>query len=127
MVETKFTAGPWRISAPYSSVVGIGITAANPPAQVGVAIVPGYQREIAEANARLIAAAPDLLATTKSVAELVEDLCKRISRAAYEAEELERSEAWKELGQWLDEGMRDGFWASYRMQFEQAIAKAEGR
>lgn len=55
-MSAKHTPGPWR-ATPYSSIVGIAISS---PASV-VAGVRGDQ-VTAEANARLIAAAPNLLA-----------------------------------------------------------------
>lgn len=52
----KHTSGPWK-ATPYSSIVGIAISGAG----YVIAGVRG-DREFSEANARLIAAAPDLLA-----------------------------------------------------------------
>lgn len=56
MSGAKHTPGPWSVS-PYSSIVGIAISG-------GGYVVAGVRgdREFSEANARLIAAAPDLLA-----------------------------------------------------------------
>jgi hypothetical protein len=50
------TPGPWKLS-PYSSIVGIAISG-------GGFVIAGVRggREFSEANARLIAAAPELLA-----------------------------------------------------------------
>ena len=55
-MSAKYTPGPWH-ATPYSSIVGIAISG---PASV-VAGVRGDQ-VTAEANARLIASVPDLLA-----------------------------------------------------------------
>lgn len=60
---SAYTPGPWRAS-PYSSIVGIAISA---PGSV-IAGVRGDQ-PTAEANARLIAAAPSLLALAHQYAE----------------------------------------------------------
>lgn len=56
------TPGPWTLS-PYSSIVGIAISG-------GGFVIAGVRggREFSEANARLIAAAPDLLALAKQFA-----------------------------------------------------------
>jgi outer membrane scaffolding protein for murein synthesis (MipA/OmpV family) len=62
MSETaKHTAGEWEAS-PWSSSVGAGVFAQPDPAENTrmIAAVPG-EKEEAEANARLIASAPELL------------------------------------------------------------------
>jgi len=56
------TPGPWYAS-PYSSIVGIAISGAS-----GVIAGIRGDRPAAEANARLIAVAPDLLALAKQYA-----------------------------------------------------------
>ena len=58
----KHTPGPWRAS-PYSSIVGIAITAPS----AHIAGVRG-DVEIATANAKLIAAAPDLAMALHQIA-----------------------------------------------------------
>ena len=75
------------------------------------------------ANAQLFAAAPERLATVKSAQKLVDELCKLISRAEYEAEELGKKDAWLTVG----DLMGNGFMASYRDEFDAIVAKVEGR
>lgn len=72
MSAAQFTPGPW-FASPYSSIVGIGVLGVGGRVIASVAVAPGfnptakhdkqehveYAAEIG-ANARLIAAAPDL-------------------------------------------------------------------
>lgn len=57
------TPGPWR-ATPHSSIVGTGIVANRGIVVASVLGVP----EVCQANARLIASAPDLLALAKQYA-----------------------------------------------------------
>jgi hypothetical protein len=76
MDAQKHTPGPW-MAPPYSSVVGLPIVAS--PSGRSIAKVTyfdlgeGFENHNAEsvANARLIAAAPDLLAAIKKVLPLI--------------------------------------------------------
>ncbi len=58
----EHTPGDWYTVA-YSSVVGGGVWSQPDPKEnpVCVAMIPGPDRSTVEANARLIAAAPDML------------------------------------------------------------------
>jgi hypothetical protein len=56
------TPGPWRAS-PFSSVVGCAITAQPDPKKNTQMVASTYT----EADARLIAAAPDLLAAIRAI------------------------------------------------------------
>jgi hypothetical protein len=72
MSETRFTPGPWRVAQlegdDYLSVVAdINAHEANLIARPGHPI-----REVHEANVRLIAAAPDLLAVSERLLILAE-------------------------------------------------------
>jgi hypothetical protein len=76
----SFTPGPWK-AAPFSSIVGWPISAQPDPKRntVIIAGVHGffgedYRAEV-EANARLIAAAPELLAACRVAECAVEELC----------------------------------------------------
>lgn len=58
----EHTPGSWR-PIPYSSVVGAGVAAQPNPKEnsIVLAMIPGADRDTANANARLMAAAPELL------------------------------------------------------------------
>jgi len=61
---TQHTPGPWQVSPAPSSIKGAKTSLSiirNIGGYVATAYPGGMQREEAEANARLIAAAPDLL------------------------------------------------------------------
>jgi hypothetical protein len=66
MADAKHTPGPWtyveNIEACYAFGTNEGWEVGNADEQVGLAFVPGR-----EANARLIAAAPDLLAALEAL------------------------------------------------------------
>jgi hypothetical protein len=78
---SNHTPGPWKV-APYSSVVGCPITAQPDPTKNTILIAgtrsavstddEGFRSEV-EANARLIAAAPDLLASLQNLEFYVRD------------------------------------------------------
>ena len=61
--KVAHTPGPWR-ATPHSSIVGTGIVANRGIVVASVLGVP----EVCQANARLIASAPDLLALAKRYA-----------------------------------------------------------
>ncbi len=67
--EAQHTPGPWR-ATPYSSVVGCVVTAQPDPARNSIRIAgvggEGAASEVI-ANARLIAAAPDMLAALQEI------------------------------------------------------------
>lgn len=65
------TPGRWR-ATPYSSVIGAGVMVQPDPARNSwvLAMVQGQSGPEAEANARLIAAAPDMLAALRAVQRL---------------------------------------------------------
>jgi hypothetical protein len=71
------TAGEWR-PTPYSSVVGAGVMAQPDPKQnsMVLAMVQGRTRAEAEANARLIAAAPDLLTELRATADAAREMIR---------------------------------------------------
>lgn len=71
----QHTPGPWE-AGHYSSVVGLPVVAQPDPTQNTI-IICGVRgnREEAEANARLIAAAPDLFAALAEVAVLGHGKC----------------------------------------------------
>jgi hypothetical protein len=79
---SKFTPGTWRIEgrrgAGYIISAGVNAEGDGPAAYVGVIDpmfhVAGEDTERREADARLIAAAPELLAALKEAVEEVEDL-----------------------------------------------------
>lgn len=58
-METKFTPGPWRVGEMRNKYDIVIRDSNNSPVALGV--VAGYLLREAEANARLIAAAPELL------------------------------------------------------------------
>lgn len=65
MSETKHTPGPWSVYPPTKCVIG------PEPERILVAEASHHRPE-ADANARLIAAAPDLLAACERLLALVE-------------------------------------------------------
>ena len=70
MGTASHTPGPWKAGS-YSSVVGIPITAQPDKTKNTVVVASTIQassREEAEANARLISVAPDLLALAREIA-----------------------------------------------------------
>ena len=76
----------------------------------------------AEANARLIASAPDLLEALEAAEQLRQWIVNEISSRVYEAEEKQNPRAWDGI----DDCLRDGTMASYRDQFADALNKARG-
>lgn len=69
-MTTKHTLGPWMISRDYPKQIGIHGTA-NQYGSGLVTLVPRDDCDVdeAEANARLIAAAPDLLQILETIVE----------------------------------------------------------
>jgi len=70
---SKHTAGPWR-QGPYVSMEIVQDKNKEKTGHIGVKIAhvchfAGTRRETAEANAKLISAAPDMLAALKEMAE----------------------------------------------------------
>ena len=69
---SKYTPGPWRVSAapqiPDASTRWIEVYSVDP--EDDVAQVTGGNLKAAQANASLIAAAPDLLAALEQIVEL---------------------------------------------------------
>ncbi len=95
MEQTKHTPGPWKVR------LGLNEAFIDAPGIVCLAVVNSLTDTAeAEVNARLIAAAPELLAACKMVVRLVDD---------------PRSPAAKDP------------WGDGLTQLEAAIAKAEGR
>ena len=89
----KHTPGPWWAIKPecerrkgvFASVCTNGATISTREFEI---MADGYQNSHAEANARLIEAAPDLLAALKRVVALLPET----AIAAYKAEEWEAAE-----------------------------------
>jgi hypothetical protein len=102
VMETKFTPGPWHAvetgdgSKPRYWIVQDPATWVN-----RVAAVPDYDHCDAVANARLIAAAPDLLAALEEVSQWIEG--------------------------WSPNFTQDDEWPATNARIRAAIAKAEGR
>lgn len=86
MSESKHTPGPWHVHDRwYIGTVGEGI---RTHAEVKCCVnVPAHDHEQHEANARLIASAPDLLAAVKELLEvrtgdgLLDPACAAFGRA----------------------------------------------
>lgn len=76
-MDTKHTPGPWSLKDDISLVVGPSADPAGDP----VATIEGHPEE-AFANARLIAAAPDLLAALRALVEYEDDAPPDGSRGA---------------------------------------------
>lgn len=68
---SAFTPGPWAVT-PYSDVVGIAVCAPG-------AVIAGVRGDCrtAEANARLIAAAPAMHAALAKASAILAQLCER--------------------------------------------------
>lgn len=70
-MSTKHTPGPWSfgygITTEYGEVFGVGVTTKPDWTVVCAVSRPGDVNAIDEANARLIAAAPELLEFARSV------------------------------------------------------------
>ena len=91
--KVAHTPGPWR-ATPHSSIVGTGIVANRGIVVASVLGVP----EVCQANAHLIASAPDLLAALKDLLDEQEnaplerrrtewaEACARARRAIAQAE-----------------------------------------
>lgn len=67
---TQHTPGPWRVD-PDEECCVLGPPEGNPPYQITVAQAYGFMG-IREANARLIAAAPDMLVALKGLLLAIE-------------------------------------------------------
>ncbi|WP_404927116.1 hypothetical protein [Mesorhizobium sp. ORM16] len=70
MSEAKHTPGPWRIDAGYEGLVIIGKPAWKRSGEWCIATLDdllGDHDDEAQANARLIAAAPDMLAALQAI------------------------------------------------------------
>lgn len=75
-MKTTHTPGPWRFEPRKTSPtheITFGESRFRPTCIVGY-VYKGHGLEVAEANARLIAAAPDLLETLEAAAEDVEEM-----------------------------------------------------
>ena len=75
VMKTKWTSGPWKAETikqlgvkKWHQVVTTG--------KVGICVVSDVDRQPAEANARLIAAAPDLLEALQGIMEIIPDDCE---------------------------------------------------
>jgi len=99
------TPGPWRLT-PYSSIVGRGVVANG---GIVIATIHGDPHPSAEANARLIATAPELLEALREL--LASQLTQMPS---YEAGK-DAQDAWADRR------------ANARNNAAAAIAKSEGR
>jgi len=66
-MKTNHTPGPWKLGymgrGKYSGSTGVYPDSGGP----AFAVLPPGRKEIQEANARLVAAAPDLLAALKAI------------------------------------------------------------
>ena len=106
----KHTKGPWTYQDHRDNHFGLydwhwGFTIRD-KRNIGLATVGHIDASVkneSEANARLIAAAPDLLATCKTMDSLM-------------------ASRW-----WLDEKKSTIDWQKFRNELQQAIKKAEGR
>lgn len=109
-MTVSHTPGPWSVEMPDSAVGAPGIVAADFTDIVyfncggGDSGVHGRSADVALANARLIAAAPELLAALREAAELIGVVARSTSNR-------------RESSRWAD---------MHRRAFE-AIAKATGQ
>lgn len=110
---TARTPAPWFVDDSRSTFVAVRAETLHPGAYVAISDQwsennsEGWPwRKTALANARLMAAAPDMLAALHSARTLVNDLCSKLPDHA---------------------DRFNGVWASFRDEFDTAIAKAEGR
>ena len=94
MSETKHTPGPWRTDAHNGFPLDI-----EDPGEYMIAKATPCAK--AEANARLIAAAPDLLAALESIASMYdyEAACGDLASRLYEATCLARAAIAKATGE----------------------------
>lgn len=81
-MDTKFTSGPWEWKTTNITVVGAGLD--DPITACMLAHITG-PRHLAEANARLMAAAPNLL-------KALQGLVNNSSRADWPAEVIDAAE-----------------------------------
>lgn len=107
----KHTAGPWRVGEMCGGTIHIEADTTPRHVTVGRVHVFGIHAE-AEANARLIAAAPDLLQAAKDLDRMYHDIDWQMS------EERRFNE---------NTGGNYTALAHYHDQLNAAIAKAEGR
>lgn len=69
-MTAKHTPGPWHVSQLWAGYTGAEIRAGD--TKLAILLINGHNAEHGEANARLIAAAPDLLAVLQTVRELAD-------------------------------------------------------
>lgn len=129
MTTTKHTPGPWAVTINVGPEVESHCQEDGP---IGICTLYNPERwgrdiQEAAANSYLIAAAPDLLQAVKAAKEMVEWFMANSRQADHAHSELgkklEETEGWKEL---IDSGY-NGLMASYGGQFEEALAKTEGK
>ena len=96
-MSAKHTPAPWSfgygVTTEYGEVFGVGVTTKPDWTVVCAVSRPGDVNAIDEANARLIAAAPDLLEALKAMVALDEehhqrcqgdeDVCREVRQARY--------------------------------------------
>lgn len=89
---TPYTLGPWHATTGYCPQVKAGTTIIVSMVGATKDAIGGEQLSEITANARLIAAAPDLLETLKSIAVSLENLAEytRGHETAYTAKALEQ-------------------------------------
>lgn len=127
-METKHTPGPWY----YSKVEELGSTHFYIAQQEGAPYTPNYSDvsfstcsgeyvDIQEANARLIAAAPELLEACQTFAEWLRREDEGFVRAGRDRSTPEGEEEWRE---WFNENLRICNLA--QEQARSAITKATG-
>ena len=63
-MSEKHTPGPWHVSQLWAGYTGAEIRAGD--TKLAILLINGHNAEHGEANARLIAAAPDLLAVAQA-------------------------------------------------------------
>jgi len=131
--QSKHTPGPWKVKAEFPKRGNkrgvIWVTDKDdflPIARIVVSDGTTHRHsDIYMANARLIEATPELLDACKSALELQEWICEKISKirqAVDNGQAVESIQSYEELTL----AMNDGFLASHRDQYEQAIAKSRG-
>ena len=85
-MSAKHTPGPWSfgygMTQEHGYVLGVGVNTKPDWTVVCAVSRPGDVNAIDEANARLIAAAPDLLEALKAIADAADE--KRVTAEHYE-------------------------------------------